>query len=282
MTAHRDRRDRCPGLLRPWPADDGLLVRLRLVGGRVPAVALRSVAEVAERFGDGHVHLTTRANLQIRGLPVDHGAVRADALGAIESTGLVPTRTHELVRNVMVSPQTGLAGGRADLRPVAAELDRLLCASPRLGDLPGRFLFVLDDGRGDVLDRSGDLGLCVLDADLVQLRVGTGWGPRLPLRDAATRLADLAGRFLDARGTGPAAAWHVAELVEPLLAPVDRDPRVPEPTGPLRYGEVGGGVHVEAPGGRLDRAAVERYTAGVDTVVVTPWRGLLIPEERTP
>ena len=131
----RTRADRCPGALRPWQAEDGLLVRLRLVGGQVPAASLRALVAVAEEYGDGRVRLTGRANLQLRGLPGAGGVLDPAALEAIESTGLLPTRTHELVRNVMVSPQTGLAGGRADLRPVARELDRLLCVDPDVAAL---------------------------------------------------------------------------------------------------------------------------------------------------
>ena len=55
---YRKRSDRCPGALRPWPAEDGLLVRLRLIGGRISATSLRSLMSVAEEFGDGRVHLT--------------------------------------------------------------------------------------------------------------------------------------------------------------------------------------------------------------------------------
>lgn len=65
----RDRSDRCPGGLRPWRAGDGLLVRLRLIGGRVSSTALGSLVAVTEEFGDAHVYLTARANLEVRGLP---------------------------------------------------------------------------------------------------------------------------------------------------------------------------------------------------------------------
>jgi precorrin-3B synthase len=78
----------------------------------------------------------------------------ADVVAAIEATGLLPSRTHELVRNVMVSSLTGLDGGFVDRRPVATELDERLRADRILARLPGRFLFVLDDGRGDRVGRS--------------------------------------------------------------------------------------------------------------------------------
>ncbi|MGL5860247.1 MAG: hypothetical protein ACRCY9_03195, partial [Phycicoccus sp.] len=158
---------------RPWPATDGLLVRLRLVGGAVSHRSLRALLGVAERFGDGRLHVTSRANLQLRGLPErPRGALPPEVRAALQETGLLPSPTHELVRNILGSPQTGLAGGRADLRPVAAHLDTLLCANPGLAGLPGRFLFVLDDGRGDLLDREADLGLVALDDVTAQLRVG--------------------------------------------------------------------------------------------------------------
>ncbi|WP_231123788.1 hypothetical protein [Nocardioides sambongensis] len=184
----RARPDRCPGVLRPWPAADGALVRVRVPGGRLPVPALRALVDVATRYGDGLVRLTGRANLQLRAFPTITGStddgvevrLPEEVVAAIEATGLLPSRAHDLARNVLVSPQTGLAGGRADLTPVLADLDAALLAAPDLAGLPGRFLFTLDDGRGDLADRHRDLGLVALDADRVQLRVGTGWGAVLP------------------------------------------------------------------------------------------------------
>lgn len=255
-----------------------MLVRLRLIGGRVGATALRSLIDAAEQYGDGRVHVTSRANVQVRAFPGADGRLSSAALAALEGTGLLPTRTHELVRNVMASPQTGLAGGRADLRAVAGELDDRLCADPDLAALPGRFLFVLDDGRGDLVARSCDLGLVALDSTWAQLRTGSGWGPVVPIVEAAARIAELAHEFVVRRGSGPAAPWHVSELAEPIVAS-DRDPRLPEPAGPLPFGAVPGGRHVEVADAGLDRRDIDELTASVAHVIVTPWRGVLVPEE---
>lgn len=315
----RHRRDRCPGALRPWPADDGLLVRLRLVGGRLSARSLRGVAAVAAEFGDGRIHVTGRANLQLRALPGHEGRLTPEALRAVEGTGLLPSPAHDLIRNIMASPRTGPiattgltvgtgatagtspiagtgatadtgpttgTGGRADLRPIAAELDGLLCADPRRAGLPGRFLFVLDDGRGDLVERSCDLGLVALDARVAQLRVGDGWGPAVPLSEAPAALVRLADEFLTRRGEGPSAAWHVTELPAPLTDPLPPDPRLPTPAPPLPYGPTAdGGRHVPVPDEGLERSAAEALAdealaAGHGEhgdLVVTPWRGVLVP-----
>jgi precorrin-3B synthase len=264
----RTRGDLCPGVLRPWPADDGLLVRLRLVGGQMSGPQLRALLDVSERLGDGVVRLTARANLQVRGLA-------SVSIEDFEETGLLPSRSHELVRNILMSPQTGHGGGRADLRPIAAELDRLLLADPALNRLPGRFLFVLDDGRGDLIDRRFDLGLVALDDERVQLRLGDDWGAVVGLRHSASWLAALAGAFVLARGSGAEAPWHLRELPHRLGSVAEPDGRLPEPIGPLPYGHVMGGIHHEIPDGVL--------TAACDfldqpTLVVTPWRGIFIPD----
>lgn len=274
--ALRTRGDLCPGAFRPWPADDGLLVRLRLIGGLVPVSSLLALASVAESFGDGRIHLTSRANLQLRGLPGSSTLLDPDVLSALRATGLLPCASHELIRNVMVSPATGLAGGRADLRPIAASLDALLCADPLLASLSGRFLFVLDDGRGDLLDHDCDLGLVVLDASSAQLRVGNGFGPVVSLASAAVALAELAHAFAVRRGSGESAPWHVEELSQPLVDRVAADRRQPAPSLPLPFGDVEGGRHVEFTSG-LGVDDIAALTAS--TVVVTPWRGVLIPEE---
>lgn len=274
----RSRGDRCPGVFRPWPAEDGLLVRLRLVGGLLSGDQLAALLEVSERFGDGNVHLTGRANLQVRGLP-GPDSLTEEIVRAFEATGLVPSRGHELVRNIVVSPQSGYAGGRADLRPVAGELDRLLVADPALAGLPGRFLFVLDDGRGDVVGTPTDLGLAALDAERVQVRIGDGWGPIVDIGAAPVVLTRLARDFLAARGSGPRAAWHVRELGTPLVpssaASADLAPPVPS----LAYGPVGGGVHAAVPGGVLTADMAESLL-DEPTLIVTPWRGIFVPSPR--
>ena len=292
----RTRRDRCPGVQRPWPAEDGLLIRLRLIGGRVSASAMLSLASVAERYGAGRIHVTVRANLQLRALPGQAGRLGPEVLTALDGTGLLPSASHELVRNVMVSPCTGTAptdpsataetvpgGGRADLRPVASALDTALCSVPRRAELPGRFLFVLDDGRGDLISHPCDLGLVALDEHVAQLRLGQHWGPLVPLDEAPAALLRFADEFLDRRGEGPTAPWHVSELPDPLAEPSPPDPGLPPPTPPLPYGTVPGcGLHVRVTDRGLDRSTVEdlaeRATAaGHGELVVTPWRGVLVP-----
>jgi precorrin-3B synthase len=252
-------------------------VRLRPAGGRLASKALLDLVSVAETYGDGRVHLTSRANLQLRALPLVAGRVSEPAIAAIEATGLLPSRSHELVRNIMASPQTGIAGGRANLRPVVDELDHLLCSDERLAELPGRFLFVLDD-RGDLLDRSLDLGVVAMTGAAGQLRVGSdAWGAVMPLTRVPRALVELAHRFLDARGAGPSAAWHVDELDVRLEPPCDRHVRTGPVAQPLAVGEVAGGVHHSVPDGAVDRSLAERVADDSDIVIVTPWRGLLVP-----
>ena len=273
LSSVRTRRDLCPGVLRPWPADDGALVRIRLIGGRITAAALTQLAEVSATYGDGDLHLTARANLQLRGLPAQDGTLAAEVGNAIERTGLLPSRTHDLARNVLVSPCTGLAGGRADLRPVAAELDAGLLADPRLAALPGRFLFLLDDGRGDVLDREPDLGLVALDASTAQLRHGVGgWGETVALSHAPTALLDLARHFLEVRGDDITAPWHVDELPSPLTVSRSRDPRTLVHAGPPPYGP----GHVAVPAGKLAPDLVTALTASGSDLVMTPWRSVIV------
>lgn len=282
-------------MLRPWPADDGALVRLRLVGGRISPESLIALMHVARTHGDGTVHLTKRANLQLRALPAEDGCLDPNVVDAITATGLLPAPSHELVRNIMVSPLSGLdarftrdpqspgdsesrANGRADLRPVARALDEGLCAHPSLASLPGRFLFVLDDGRGDLVDRSLDLGLVAVSGTECQLRIGSNaWGPVVPLDEAAARLVGLARAFLTVRGDGPTAPWHVDELpARPDDQP--RDPRTQVHGAPPSYGIVAPGVeHVAVADGILAPDQLgELVAGGPDHLVVTPWRSVLV------
>ncbi|GAC48460.1 precorrin-3B synthase [Gordonia aichiensis NBRC 108223] len=148
----RTTSDRCPGVFAPHPAADGALARIRLLGGSVTAEQLSVLARVASEYGDGFIDLTARANVQIRAIR-DVDAV-ADAL---VDAGLVPSSTHEKVRNIEVSPFSGRVGGLTDVRPVARALDQALRADEALAALSGRFLFGLDDGHADIVSSGTDV-----------------------------------------------------------------------------------------------------------------------------
>ncbi|AWB93627.1 sulfite reductase subunit beta [Aeromicrobium chenweiae] len=281
--------DRCPGVLRPWIADDGAIVRLRLVGGMLPARSLPALVDIAEKHADGSVLLTKRTNLQLRGIAHEDGCVSPELVDALTDAGFLPSPSHELVRNIMVSPLTGRVGGQADLRGLATDLDRRICAEPELARLAGRFLFVLDDGRGDIGARSLDLGVTAVDPAHVQLRVGTHhWGEVVAIDEAAEALVAYAMRFLDGAGTGDTALWHVDELprggAELLGQHHARDVRTQVTALPLPYGIIAQGGHLETehvtvPDGRLRRDLVEAVTGHwAEEVIVTPWRSILLPD----
>jgi precorrin-3B synthase len=275
--------------LRPWIADDGAIVRLRLIGGVLPTSALRDLVGIAADFADGTILLTKRTNLQLRGIEHSDGCVPAVLVDAIAETGLLPSPSHELVRNIMVSPLTGRVGGRADLRGIARELDHLLCAEPDFSGLAGRFLFVLDDGRGDIVSRSLDLGLMAVDAETVQLRVGSHqWGPLMSLDEAAEALISYAHAFLRLRGEGETALWHIDELsdhgAELLGMHHARDLRtqvsaLPPPYGIIAQDDGRSAEHLAVPDGLLtpELAAAILDRAGTE-VIVTPWRSIVIPD----
>ncbi|MCJ2043271.1 hypothetical protein MKK58_01725 [Methylobacterium sp. J-078] len=77
------RRGWCPSLARPMPTGDGLLARVHPPLGRLTPAQARAVADGARRFGNGHVDVTARANLQIRGVTEATRCGLAEALAAI-------------------------------------------------------------------------------------------------------------------------------------------------------------------------------------------------------
>ena len=263
--------DRCPGVLRPHVAADGAMVRVRVPGGQTTGAALTDLSRLAEAYGSGLLQLTSRASLQVRGLPEVVPEPFEDAVGR---AGFLPSAEHERVRNIVASPLTGLAGGRVDLRPLVARLDRALLAEPRLSELPGRFLFVLDDGRGDVAGLGGDLGYRAFDAGRGELLIGDRRRVR-PVRlvEVADALVGLALRFLDQRTE----EWHVRQLGAPLVDGTEA--RLRESSVPGPPGVVGEHLVVDVPLGLLSPVQVEAVHQAVDggPVVVTPWRSLVLP-----
>jgi precorrin-3B synthase len=293
----RDRGDACPGTLRLHTADDGALARVRVPGGVLTVRQAEALAEVARRLGDGDLHLTSRGNVQLRGLADGCGGALAEALDA---AGLLPSPAHERVRNIVASPLSGLDGrGLWDVRPWLSALDAALCAGEAARELSGRFLFALDDGRGDVTG---------LDAD-VTLRAEEDGGALLSLgsvdealwvsgEDAPRAALTAAETFLEAARESGTRVWRVAELpCQEGLIPLVRDrltaagiaaaSRARSGTGAPRTegpppGAVGDALCVHAPLGRLTAPQWRELTGLASTTPgrelrLTPWRGVVVP-----
>ncbi|MDG4797120.1 precorrin-3B synthase [Micromonospora sp. WMMD1082] len=304
--------DRCPGLLRAHQAADGLLVRVRIPGGQLGVPQLRRLAEAARRYADGTLELTSRGNVQLRGIP-DLRTVDRVATVLVES-GLLPSASHERVRNIVASPLSGLdRRGHADVRPVVAAVDAALCAAADLADLSGRFLVALDDGRGDVTGLGADL--CWTADTGALLVAGRDLGLRANAGEVADAVVTAARAFLRQRADRRD-VWRIADLPQasPAIVAALRGPHThpatashvapPEPAPPPHPGPPAAAPSHAAPprvvppqaapppvgpypdGFVVAAARLGRLTAGqadavaalacASVVVVTPWRTLVV------
>ncbi len=271
----RGRQDACPGALRLHVADDGSLARVRLPGGLLTAGQTDELAVLAEELADGRLDLTSRGNVQLRGLSPGSGTELAERLGAV---GLLPSVRHERARNIVASPLSGLDGaGHADVRAWTRELDALLCASEAAAGLSGRFLFALDDGRGDVAALGADVTAIARPDGTAGLYVGAH-AVTVPAAQVPARALLAAEEFLARAEASGAQAWRVRDL-SPEGDAVGA--AVPVPCGPPELGVVGRGLSVGARLGRVTAArwrALARAAAEADGELrVTPWRGIVIP-----
>jgi hypothetical protein len=228
----------------------------------ISAGQLEALALAATTFGSPAMELTSRGNIQLRAI-TDTAAVAE----MVAAAGLLPSQTHERVRNIVASPLSGRVGGTTDIR-----------SEPALAELPGRFLFGVDDGRGDISGLGADVGAHFLDDDTAALLLaGKDAGVRLARAAVVPALIAIATRFVTTRGT----SWRVAELADPApllehLTPsaargATWPPVVRPPVGwlPQDDGRVALGAAV--PLGVL-QARVAEYLAAIDApLVITPF-----------
>ncbi|MGI8502352.1 MAG: precorrin-3B synthase [Hassallia sp.] len=134
----------CPGLFYATPARDGILSRIRIPGGIINTQQGRAIAEFAKLFGEGYVHVTNRANLQIRKIQ----GITPEVLTKLQKVGLAATLTEiDHLRNIMASPTAGIDSLELiDTRCLVRELDAYICGHPELKGLSAKFSVAFDGG----------------------------------------------------------------------------------------------------------------------------------------
>ena len=160
------------------------MVRIKIPFGGVNAEQLEVMADLAEEYADGIVHVTTRQDFQL------HYVHLEDTPALMRRLGHVGITTREacgnVVRNVTACPYAGVCKGEAfDVTPYADALARFLLVHPDCQNFGRKFkpAFSGCKGEGCGLVRMHDLGLQAVTRDVngeirrgFEMYVGGGLG----------------------------------------------------------------------------------------------------------
>ncbi|TMJ56055.1 MAG: precorrin-3B synthase [Alphaproteobacteria bacterium] len=288
----------CPGALRPMQSGDGLIVRVRPRCGKFTLDELVALAEAARRFGNGHIDLTRRANLQIRGvsdqsLPGLHDVIAR--LGLLD-----PTPEGEAIRNLMISPLAGIDPDETlDVGGIGRELARGLASERGLWSLPSKFGFIVDNGGTLTLaDERADIRLAAIRngtdpvvAIGLDTQVGVDWLGSMSPATAAAVAIETAYVFLEVTPNGTRQRMRdlsadglafLRSRMRPRLDRLTLGPQKLNGRSDRRVGllELGSGrfaVGIAAPFGRVEtdqlrKLAGEMAAFGVKEIRLSPWR----------
>jgi precorrin-3B synthase len=286
LAAAIDVKGWCPGVLRPMQSGDGLLARVRPWCGALRLDEAKGLADASERFGNGHIDLTRRANLQIRGLSEKSVLGLQDAM---ERLGLVDRDAEvEAGRNIMVSPLTGLDPAEVDVRPVARTLANLLARDAALYDLPSKFGFLVDGGGPvSIAGERADISLKALGRTMavgIDTPAGTDWVGSTHAHNAAEVAAAIARIFIGLgreqgrlRDLSEGAFGRLRAIVHKGLGPVG----ILSNESRRLIGLKGLAVGIAAPFGRLDAQQLRSFAglageAGAADIRLSPWRALYV------
>jgi precorrin-3B synthase len=299
----------CPGALRPMLSGDGLIVRVRPQSATLGLDELAVLADAAGLFGNGHIDLTRRANLQIRGvseatLPQLHEVIAR--LGLLDDSP-----DGEAVRNVMINPLAGIDPAEVlDVRCIGGELARLLASEKSLWALPTKFGFIVDGGGIlDLAEQRGDVRLAAIAdgpnsavAVGLETRVGVEWLGSISPGAAAAAAIETGLAFIGVasrekrqrmRDLSDEGLASIRSAIGPRLDALRENPRNGDAPLTKRAGliELGAGrlaVGIAAPFGRVEadqfRMLADAMTAhGVKAIRLSPWRALYaeVPSEQS-
>jgi ferredoxin-nitrite reductase len=146
------------GLFYVAPAQDSYMCRLRIPNGILTHWQLGGVADLAERFGGGYAHVTTRANLQIREI------APKDALHIVEGLQDLGLSSRgagaDNIRNVTGDATAGIGRDELiDTRAHAREWHFHVLNQRTLTGLPRKFNVAFDGGGAiPTLEDTNDIG----------------------------------------------------------------------------------------------------------------------------
>ncbi|MDQ6869974.1 MAG: NirA family protein, partial [Pseudomonadota bacterium] len=153
------------GLFYVAPAQDSYMCRLRVPNGILSHWQFAGVAGLAEKFGGGYAHVTTRANLQFREVAAK------DAIHVVEGVqdlGLTSRGAGaDNIRNVTGDATAGIdPGALIDTRPHARDWHFHILNQRTLYGLPRKFNVAFDGGGAiPTLEDTNDIGFQAVEVE---------------------------------------------------------------------------------------------------------------------
>jgi ferredoxin-nitrite reductase len=217
------------GLFYVAPNQNSYMCRLRIPNGILKASQFAGVGDLAERYGGGYAHVTTRANLQVREIEA-HNAVAV--IEGIQDLGLCSRGSGaDNIRNVTGTPTAGIDPQELlDTRPFAREWHFHILNDRSLYGLPRKFNVAFDGaGTIPVLEDTNDIGF-----QAVRVNEGVGLAAGVWFKLC---LGGITGHRDFARDTGvlvrPDDACKIADAVVRLF--IEHGDRTDRNTARLKY-----------------------------------------------
>ncbi len=205
-------RWRYHGLFYVAPAQNSYMCRLRIANGILSHWQFEAVANLAERFGGGFTHVTTRANLQVRDIAAENAV---NVVEAVQDAGLTARGAGaDNIRNVTGSATAGIDDQELlDTRPFAREWHHHILNDRSLYGLPRKFNVAFDGGgKVAALEETNDIGF-----QAVETLEGASVEPGVYFRLV---LGGITGHKDLARDTGVVLALHDATAVADAIVRV--------------------------------------------------------------
>ena len=220
----------CPGAWQPMASGDGLVVRVRPPQGRLTLHQALRLSRLAQVHGTGGLELSSRANVQLRGVPPERHAALLRALAAC---GLLDADARsERLRNIVIDPLHRPGDG---VQALAQALHQALAQATDLDALPAKFGWAIDGGHSTSLRG--------VSADIRIERAPGGSTPPWWVRPDGLRWALAAASPSEAVAAGLALARWFAQRCMRLQALGQRPGRMSACAG-----ELGDALHNQAHG----------------------------------
>src|SRR5580658_6559753 len=157
------------------------MVRCKIPSGLLTVAQMEQLGRIAEEFGGGRGHITTRQNVQYHFIPL---ARVADLMHLLADAGLTNREAcYNTVRNVTTCAWSGIARDEVfDVRPYAQKLAYAMLRKDLTQNLPRKFKIAFDgcNGKDCIAGAINDVGIRAVVRDGqrgFRIVFGGGLGP---------------------------------------------------------------------------------------------------------